>query len=366
MKWAGGKEKELAHILPNLPEHFDRYIEPFIGGGAVYFAINKEKMCINDKFTELTSLYNFIRSNDERFFQKLDAIESNWQEVEKFVSTHELLLINKYKQYCDDLISKEELDEFLGQFIFDYKDEFEDLIVSSFNVAHSKFCEELKRNLISKTKRMKRIEGLKGKLPTTDIVANFETAFKSAYYMYLRYLYNNIEELKLPTADYIAIFYFIREYCYASMFRYNRSGKFNVPYGGISYNRKAFKKKIDYMKSSELRKHLECTEIYNLDFEQFFDEMNLTDRDFIFLDPPYDSDFSDYAGMSFSAEDQKRLATILYQTRAKWMLVIKNTELIQSLYSDKGFNIMAFDKKYLVSFQNRNDKNTEHLLIKNY
>lgn len=366
MKWAGGKEKELINILPNIPEQFERYIEPFIGGGAVYFAMNKERTCINDKFTELTSLYNLIKNNDQYFFGKLDAIYANWIDVENFVLDKDVLFVNKYKQYSEDLITKEELDYFIEQFLNEYKGTFEDMLSISFNLETKKFITELKRNLVGKTKRMKKIEAEKGKLPSSDIVDNIESAFKSAYYMYLRHLYNYKAELEMTTADHIAIFYFIREYCYASMFRYNKDGKFNVPYGGISYNRKAFNKKIEYMKSSDLREHLQRTEIYNLDFEQFFNEVNLNKDDFIFLDPPYDSDFSDYAGMSFAAADQIRLANYLYKTNAKWMLVIKNTELIQSLYIDKGFEVMTFDKKYLVSFQNRNDKNAEHLLIKNY
>jgi len=48
------------------------------------------------------------------------------------------------------------------------------------------------------------------------------------------------------------------------------------------------------------------------------------------------------------------------------MLVIKNTDLIEELYFNRGFIIKSFDKKYLVSFQNRNNKNAEHLIIKNY
>ncbi len=37
IKWAGGKEKELNYILPQIPDSFNRYIEPFVGGGAVFF-----------------------------------------------------------------------------------------------------------------------------------------------------------------------------------------------------------------------------------------------------------------------------------------------------------------------------------------
>jgi DNA adenine methylase len=84
------------------------------------------------------------------------------------------------------------------------------------------------------------------------------------------------------------------------------------------------------------------------------------------LDPPYDTEFSTYAGNEFNKNDQIRLANYLKKTKAKFMLVIKNTEFIYNLYNVKGFKIKSFDKKYLVSFQNRNDKDVEHLLITNY
>lgn len=48
------------------------------------------------------------------------------------------------------------------------------------------------------------------------------------------------------------------------------------------------------------------------------------------------------------------------------MMIIKNTDFIFELYNKKGLNIQIFDKKYLVSFMNRNDKDVEHLLITNY
>ena len=76
---------------------------------------------------------------------------------------------------------------------------------------------------------------------------------------------------------------FIDNYAYSGMFRYNKSGSFNVPYGGIGYNRIKLSKKVHYLKSKELRTHLASTTIDNLD------------NDFIFLDPPYDSEFSNYA-----------------------------------------------------------------------
>ena len=151
------------------------------------------------------------------------------------------------------------------------------------------------------------------------------------------------------------------------MFRYNSNGKFNVPYGGISYNRKDFAKKISYIKSNQIKKYMSKTEIYNMDFERFCECINLTENDFIFLDPPYDTEFSTYALNEFNKNDQIRLANFLKNTKAKFMLIIKNTDFIYNLYNNiDGFYINSFDKKYLVSFQNRNNKKVEHLIITNY
>ncbi|HBK02149.1 MAG TPA: methyltransferase, partial [Clostridiales bacterium] len=42
LKYPGGKDKELGHILPNLPYDSKNYYEPFVGGGAVYFSVTAD------------------------------------------------------------------------------------------------------------------------------------------------------------------------------------------------------------------------------------------------------------------------------------------------------------------------------------
>lgn len=90
--------------------------------------------------------------------------------------------------------------------------------------------------------------------------------------------------------------------------------------------------------------------------------------DFIFLDPPYDSEFSTYAKNEFTRADQLRLAQYLTkECEAKWMMIIKYTDFIYDLYaSTPGIQIRTFDKEYLVSFMNRNNRKATHLLITNY
>ena len=185
--------------------------------------------------------------------------------------------------------------------------------------------------------------------------------------MHFRHIYNNTKKYKINNAFKSAIFLFIRNFAYSGMFRYNANGEFNVPYGGIAYNRKNLQKKVDYLKTNELKSLLDNTTIENEDFEVFFEKHEPSKDDFVFLDPPYDSEFSTYAKNEFTRKDQERLANYLInKCKANWMLIIKNTDFIFDLYNNKGLNVQSFDKTYLVSFMNRNDKNVEHLLITNY
>lgn len=373
IKWAGGKEKELPIILSNLPNKFERYIEPFVGGGSVYLNINCDKSIINDKSDELILLYNMIKSNNQKFIKKLKEINKNWILLEKIVENNSRKLLSLYKNYSKQ-VNKEKINKRIKvnysdkiyEFVLEHSEEFNGLLSENFNIKIDNFLSEIKKNLLSKIERMRKIELNRGKMSNEDILENLECAFKSAYYMHFRYLYNNRIELEIDDEFYCAIFYFIREYCYASMFRYNANGKFNVPYGGISYNRKDFGKKINNLNSSKLKKYMKNIEIFNLDFEDFCKKINLTSNDFIFLDPPYDTEFSTYAKNEFGKNDQIRLAKFLKNTKAKFMLIIKNTDFIYNLYNVKGLYIKSFDKKYLVSIKNRNDKNVKHLIITNY
>lgn len=370
IKWPGGKEQELQHITPNLPEDINRYIEPFVGGGAVLLSLegneNINEYIINDFSRELINLYTCIHNNDETFFNRLLSINNHWTLISNLVECNYQLLLNTYRDYTNNQIGESSYIDFCNNFIVDNLFQLIDLVNNDFNLSTEEFIKELKKNFISKVKRMNKLESDKGPLNNEDVLKNIEAGLKSGYYMYIRYIYNNVDNFNLNIGFSSAIFYFIREFCYSSMFRYNKSGGFNVPYGGISYNRKDFLRKINYLQSIDLQQFLAETGIYNLDFEEFFDEIEPRQGDFIFLDPPYDSDFSTYAQNSFTQQDQIRLANCLRDIQANFMLVIKNTEFIFNLYNDLGFNINFFDKSYLVSFQNRNNREVTHLMITNY
>lgn len=368
LKWAGGKEQELKYIVPNLPEKFKNYYEPFVGGGAVYTALQADKYFINDKSEELISLYRSITNGDRiLFFKALDEIIHNWDLLSLVAKKNDVFFVETYKKYSSDKIEETKLKDILFEFILKHAEQFNGMFSSIFNFNIENFIKEIKINLIRKIKRMKQLEKEKYLLPDNDILDNIETALKSAFYMHFRHIYNNTAKYKIDSAFKSAIFLFIRNFAYSGMFRYNSNGDFNVPYGGIAYNNKNFSKKVEYLKTKELKSLLDNTVIENLDFEDFFNQYIPENNDFVFLDPPYDSEFSTYAKNEFTKKDQVRLANYLIKKcKGKWMMIIKNTDFIFELYKNKGLNIQSFDKKYLVSFMNRNDKDVEHLLITNY
>ena len=365
IKWPGGKEKELSHIKRNAPEKFENYYEPFVGGGSVFAAFDAKHIFINDKSTELINIYRYIATQDVGFYGWLDNISLAWNNVLSFMDANRHLC-DFYKQFRNDELNEKEVMKQIDDFVRAQLDDLNNIMPNDFVWNRHFFFSEVDKCLAHKFKRMKKIESERTVMPESDIYDNIETAFTSAMYTYLRALYN-IKTLKEQTELSTALFVLLRNYAYSGMFRYNDNGDFNVPYGGISYNHKTMTAKMEYYRSPELLHHFAKTTIENLDFEEFFNIHQPTERDFVFLDPPYDSEFSTYAQNVFTKEDQKRLADYLCtKCHAKWQLVIKYTPYIYSLYDRDGIVIKKFDKKYIVSFMNRNDKDVEHLIITNY
>ena len=365
VKWPGGKTKELKIILEHAPSVIKRYYEPFVGGGAVYFGIrNCTGYAINDASRELVRLYRDIQTRNAGFFRAVEAMDRCWSRLETVMDSKMPALESIFDAYEADGIGEDAAKREIASVIASHAAALQSLAATVFPVNTDGFLPELRRSLLQKMKRMRKIARQKGRLSAGDVRANLETACKSALYVYFRSLYNHAEALGISGHAASALYYFMREYCYSSMFRYNSRGQFNVPYGGRSYNKKSLAAKLTDLDTPEAADKLEKTEISALDFAAFLAARPPAADDFVFLDPPYDSAFSTYDRHRFGEEDHRRLARFCEQTSAKFMLVIKNTDFIYGLY--RGFYIRSFDKTYTVSFQNRNDKNAEHLLITNY
>lgn len=255
IKWSGGKSDEIKLFKDHFPETYDKYIEPFIGGGSVYFYLNPDNAVINDVHNELIDLYKAIADGKGK-----------------------------------------EIYEFMRQ------------------------------------------------TPNDE-----ETYYK-------------VRD-KMETNDYLdraKQFYYQRKTCFRGMLRYNKNGKFNIPFG--RYKTINFEELLN----EDYEILLKRTEILNKGFEYIFENYD-NENNFMFLDPPYDSEFTDYGYCQFGKEEQQKLAFLFKNTKIKCLMIIGKTEFIEKLY--EGYIVSEYDKKYKFKlYDNRvgEEINTKHLIIKNY
>lgn len=72
LKWVGGKRQLLSDILPLIPRTYTTYVEPFVGGGAVFFELQPSKAIINDYNIELINVYQVVRDKPEELILELE------------------------------------------------------------------------------------------------------------------------------------------------------------------------------------------------------------------------------------------------------------------------------------------------------
>lgn len=255
VKWSGGKSDEIGMFQKYIPSEYDIYIEPFIGGGAVYFHMEPPKAVISDVHQELIDFYQSIK-------------DGHSNDIYEFMKTH----------------------------------------------------------------------------PNTEEV------------------YYNVRD-KMPiqsSLDNAKRFYYLRKTCYRGMMRYNRNGGFNIPFG--RYKKVSYEDLID-PKYTHL---LQRTDVRCCDFSTIFDTYN-DSKNFMFLDPPYDSTFTDYGYCEFGEKEHRRLAECIRNTTIKCLMVIGKTPLIEELYGN--LIVEEYPKKYRFKLHSGriDDKiNTTHVVIKNY
>lgn len=243
LKWAGGKTQMLNDLLPKVPSSYGRYIEPFFGGGALFFALQPENAIISD-------------SNPE--------------------------LINMYRQVAD-------------------------------------FPDEV-------------IQCLKQYENTKEMFYNVRSQTWEA----------------LPKAEAAARTIFLNRTCFNGLYRVNKKGEFNVPYGKYK-NPKICDQDALYVASDALKKAEILCGDYILVLEHYTKE-----GDFIFLDPPYlpvseYSDFKRYTKEQFYEEDHIELAKIiarLHERGCHIILTNSNHPLVHELYSQFTIDVVA-TKRYI-------------------
>lgn len=255
VKWSGGKGDEISRFKSHFPEFKGHFIEPFVGGGSVFFHLSPQKAVINDLHSELIAFYQAIK--DEKAQDIYDFMQSTSNEEDTYYQ------VRDKTELTDDLT-------------------------------------------IAKR------------------------------------------------------FYYLRKTCFRGMMRYNNSGKFNVPFGRYKTMNS------DALLNPAYSDLMKRTLITCKSFEDIFKEYDDSEN-FVFLDPPYDSTFTDYGYCSFGKEEHKKLAECFKKTKNKCLMIIGETEFIRELYSE--FIVGSYEKKYkfrLLQGRVGEEINTKHLIIKNY
>lgn len=112
IKWAGGKRQLLAQIRERMPESFNNYYEPFVGGGAVIFDLLPTSAVINDINKALVNAYRQICKDSDEFLKKLNELdEAMWEDGKEYYYS--------LREHYNDKLMKEEFDvELAALFVF--------------------------------------------------------------------------------------------------------------------------------------------------------------------------------------------------------------------------------------------------------
>lgn len=268
VKWAGGKRQLLPQIKKRMPEQYNNYFEPFIGGGAVIFELLPENALINDINKALINTYRQIRNVPEAFLKAVKKLdEEMWEDGKEYYYS--------LREHYNDKLMKAEYD-----------------------------------------------------------------------------------------AELAALFVFINKHCFNGLYRVNGKGLFNVPYNNsrrISVDDDAIMKTSEYLKG---------VVITDGDFEEACKDAK--EGDFVFIDSPYaplnPTSFESYTKEGFDIESHKRLAKVFDELTDRGcycMLTNHNTDLINELYSNKGYEIDVIRVKRMIN-SDASNRVGEEVIICNY
>jgi len=252
LRWAGGKTRLLGRLLPYFPSEFEGYFEPFLGGGAVFFAVRRRArgaIVLSDLNEDLVNIWRVMRDEPDAFLGALAGYES-----------------------------KNDQDS-----------------------------------------------------------------------------YYEVREAEVPgdAVTRAARFAYLNQTAWNGLWRVNRWGRFNVPWGNRPF------RGYDPDAVAALSCVLRDAEIRHADFRDMLDRPSR--GDFVYLDPPYlpvsdTSKFSGYTEKRFRVPDLEELASICGELASRgvaWVMSNRDTPLVRELFSDH--EIVRMTTRRSVAAQNRRD-----------
>lgn len=112
VKWAGGKRQLLPQLKERMPKKYNRYYEPFVGGGAVTFGLQPENALINDINKSLINAYRQICNEPEAFLKAVNKLDTEiWEDGKRYYYS--------IREYYNDKMMQSEYDvELAALFVF--------------------------------------------------------------------------------------------------------------------------------------------------------------------------------------------------------------------------------------------------------
>jgi DNA adenine methylase len=260
LKWAGGKTRLLPALRQSLPPRFNRYFEPFVGGGAFFFDLSPNQAVLGDSNPELINCYEVVREQPETLIRS----------------------------------------------------------ISKLRVSEAEF-----------------------------------------------YRLRELDPETLPAVTRAARLIYLNKTCYNGLYRVNKQGKFNTPFG-YPTNLKL----VDAANLLAASRSLKKAHLLNADFEVVLETAKK--GDFIYFDPPYVpvgkySDFKRYTKNQFYEADQERLAEQFRELSARGCFVLLSNsfnEKTAKLYSKFVQRMVKMPR--FVNCKGEGRGCVDELLISNY
>ena len=182
-----------------------------------------------------------------------------------------------------------------------------------------------------------------------------EKCDKSEYYYYIRQSYNSSKEINIGR---IAEFVYLNKTGFRGLYRLNKKGEFNVPYGNYK-NPEIIN--LEHLKN--ISKKIQNVEFICCDFE---DIKNIRKNDFVYMDPPYVPEkkggFVSYNKNGFTQEKHEALFKKCSKLKCKWVLSNSNTDVVKEKL--KNYTIEEIVARRAINSKNPNAK-TKELIIYN-
>jgi len=260
LKWPGSKVPFVANLASLAPAHFERYHEPFVGGGALFFSLRPERPSLGDRNAELVNLYQVVRDEPDALITAMAAHENTREHYQRVRGLH----------------------------------------------------------------------------PDA-----------------------------LPPVERAARTLFLNRTCYNGLYRVNRHGLFNVPYGNQAHT--------SFFQPTIVRaahRALQGAEVFCEDFEACAGRVR--PGDFVYLDPPYAVGLSDgkafnYQADGFGEAEQRRVAELFRLLDQRGALVMASNadcQLTRQLYA--GFEIDALSVRRRIGGRQERRGRAAEIVVRNY